>query len=224
MKKKATLLVTEILDSGVFGENILDTLINAWDHLINPYPYGRVIPAAVSVYIAGIQSTEISRKSRYIPNERNMLNLNEYCLYYDTRPYDTENLKTTNYEFITDKQMCLFVDFNNILQLKTIVESSEQNPKITLRCLKDGRIDSFVIWFKLHLNDSITLTNDPEEQTETCWEQAVINFKHPIPSFENEFINVQMSCRGGVLGKLNLGKTSRCKYIFASLYLFFYTI
>lgn len=198
MPERASLLITETLDSGVFGEKILQTLIHAWDHLLLPHPYGVVIPARVELFVTGIESEAIARKSRLI-STRTALRLDTFCIYHNAGYYDTENLRTTPYDPVTETLPCLHVDFNNILQLKTIIETHRHNPNVRLRALRPGRIDCFAVHFKLHLNDDVSLTNDPKQPTQTCWEQAIIHKKHPITVAPPSSIDVQLSCVNGKL-------------------------
>jgi len=41
--------------------------------------------------------------------------------------------------------------------------------KLTLT--SQGHLDAIVLWFELHLDESVSLTTDPS--SESCWEQAV---------------------------------------------------
>lgn len=195
-KKRASLLVTEILDSGIFGENILETLIHAWDQLLISAPYGKVIPVGVAIYVCGIQSSSLSAKIRV--QENKILKLDEICLTYSTAPYDTENLKIANFTYMTESQLALYVNFNNVHQLRSL-NNSKDNAIITLKCLQKGRIDAFAVWFVLYLNETITLTNNPKSDVKSCWDQAIHYVHHPITVQNEQAFNVKLSCCEGYL-------------------------
>lgn len=72
---RVSLVVTETVDAGLFGEGIVETLIHAWKHLLLPPQIsegqsvptsgvGRVIPASATVFGMAVQCPEIRRHHR----------------------------------------------------------------------------------------------------------------------------------------------------------------
>jgi type II protein arginine methyltransferase len=62
-------VVTEIVDAGLLGEGILQSLVHAWDHLLLPAGsngqvanVGRVVPDAADVWVVPIECIHIARK------------------------------------------------------------------------------------------------------------------------------------------------------------------
>ncbi|GLV33091.1 Arginine methyltransferase 2 [Carabus blaptoides fortunei] len=198
LNEKVTLLVTEILDCGIFGENIINTLIHAWEHLMVPYPMGKIIPAGVVIYVVGIRSPELSRKVRVHPRRNNILKINDMCLSHSALPYDSENLRTAAVDYVTEPQKALSVDFNSVEQLKQLADPTFENPTVKLKCVKNSTVDAFAIWFTLHLNGSVSLTNNPNHSAQqTSWEQAVAYLKHPLIVQENEEVEIRLDCSKG---------------------------
>ena len=65
---RVNLVVTEIVDAGLLGENIIPTLRHAWKELLlHPNSSGTggcVIPSGATVYAVVIECPEIRRNSR----------------------------------------------------------------------------------------------------------------------------------------------------------------
>lgn len=70
-----SLVVTEIVDAGLLGEQIIPILRHAWRELLLPSPdvcspsnqiggTGHVIPCGAVVYVSAIQCQEVSRHCR----------------------------------------------------------------------------------------------------------------------------------------------------------------
>jgi len=70
---RVSLVVTEIVDGGLLGEGILQSLVHAWDHLLLPpgskgqvANVGRVVPDAAGVWVVPIECIHIARKYRLL--------------------------------------------------------------------------------------------------------------------------------------------------------------
>ncbi|KAK2116302.1 Protein arginine N-methyltransferase 9 [Saguinus oedipus] len=69
--ERVSLVVTETVDAGLFGEGIVESLIHAWEHLLlqpktkgesgNCEKYGKVIPASAIVFGMAVECAEIRR-------------------------------------------------------------------------------------------------------------------------------------------------------------------
>ena len=73
---RVCLVVMEIVDAGLLGEEIVPTLRHAWSQLMLPRQppgstnqiaqCGHVIPCGATVYVMAIECSMIARQSRYV--------------------------------------------------------------------------------------------------------------------------------------------------------------
>ncbi|XP_030168813.1 protein arginine N-methyltransferase 9 isoform X2 [Lynx canadensis] len=157
--ERVSLVVTETVDAGLFGEGIVESLIHAWEHLLlqpktrgengNCEKYGKVIPASAVLYGMAVECAEIRRHHRVCTKDvagiclpTNVKFQSPACSSVDTEetvePYTTEKMSRVpgGYLALTECFEIMTVDFNN-----------------------------------LQLDDEHSLSTSPSE--ETCWEQAV---------------------------------------------------
>ncbi|KAK9702834.1 hypothetical protein QE152_g29700 [Popillia japonica] len=181
----ANLLITEIFDVGLFGENILETLISAWENLLDQD--AKIIPASATIYVTGIECTDILKKHNLI-NKLEDLKIQGICVTSNTdEPYESINLDTLKYRKLTETRKVLTVDFSNLNQLKelqfnpnySIIESLkivntgyltefQFNPNYSiiesLKIVNTGYLTEFAIWFDVHLDDNNVITTNPQEE------------------------------------------------------------
>ncbi|CAI9601996.1 unnamed protein product [Staurois parvus] len=226
--EKVSLVVTETVDAGLFGEGILETLIHAWKNLLlepkhktlHCKSYGQVIPAGAVVFGMAVECPEIRRHHRVFVNEVAGVKLQ---LQFSSpvhsshksddvaEPYSTEKMSRVpgGYKALSQSFQALTVDFNSLQDLESI--ASGKTCQIPVQIHEQGQLDCFITWFFLHLDEEHTLSTEPSE--ETCWEQAVF----PIQNLSADgcFVNpgdiviVDVSCPNCYL-RLDLVSVSRC--------------
>ncbi|RXN24447.1 arginine N-methyltransferase 9 [Labeo rohita] len=218
--KRVSLVVTETVDAGLFGEGIIETLIHAWKHLLLPPPNtreplssssktGRVIPAGATVFGVAVQCREIRRHHRLCVSSVGGLDLSAVGQIYSpvscladteesTEPYTTERLSRLRggYIQLTQPFTALDIDFNNVQELEGLC--SREVMQMRLHVIQDGILDALAVWFELHLDQENHLSTGPQE--DTCWEQAI----YPIQSQFNtvkrgDEILVDVSCKDSYL-------------------------
>lgn len=188
--EKVSLVVTETVDAGLFGEGIVETLIHAWKNLLlEPKPkdancdgYGQVIPAGAVVYGMVVECAEIRRHHRVFVNEVAGVNLEDAVQFSSPvqcspkssdvhEPYATERMSRVpgGYKALSQPFLALTVDFNSLQDLESI--ASGKSYRISVLVQEQGQLDCFLTWFVLHLDNEHSLSTGPSE--ETCWEQAV---------------------------------------------------
>ncbi|KAG9480066.1 hypothetical protein GDO78_011857 [Eleutherodactylus coqui] len=192
--EKVSLVVTETVDAGLFGEGIVETLIHAWKNLLlEPKPkagscvgYGQVIPAGAVVYGMIVDCPEIRRHHRVCVNTVAGVNLEEatfsspvHCSHKSSEvnePYATEKMSRVpgGYKALSQPFLALTVDFNSLQNLESI--ASGKSCRISVLVQEQGQLDCFITWFVLHLDAEHSLSTGPSE--ETCWEQAVFPIQH----------------------------------------------
>lgn len=190
--ERVSLVVTETVDAGLFGEGIVESLIHAWENLLlqpkikgengNCEKYGKVIPASAVVFGMAVECAEIRRHHRvgikdiagiHLPT--NMKFQSPAYSSVDTEetvePYTTEKMSRVpgGYLALTECFEIMKVDFNNLQELKSL--ATKKPDKLGVPFIKEGILDAIVVWFVLQLDDEHSLSTSPSE--ETCWEQAV---------------------------------------------------
>ncbi|NWS36567.1 ANM9 methyltransferase, partial [Polioptila caerulea] len=190
--ERVSLVVTETVDAGLFGEGIVESLIHAWEHLLlQPKPknqdtgagdYGRVIPASATIFGMAVECKEIRRHHRVGMQEVAGVCLSNSVQFFSptyaaagseetVEPYTTEKLSRIpgGYRALTEPCQVMTVDFNDLQELKSL--AARKPWKLSLPVTEGGILDAFVVWFVLQLDDEHSLSTSPSE--ETCWEQAV---------------------------------------------------
>ncbi|CAM9784478.1 unnamed protein product [Bubo scandiacus] len=190
--ERVSLVVTETVDAGLFGEGIVESLIHAWEHLLlQPKPknqdvstgdYGRVIPASATIFGMAVECKEIRRHHRVEMQEVAGVCLSNSVQFFSptyasagseetVEPYTTEKLSRIpgGYVPLTEPCQVMTVDFNNLQELKSL--AARKPWKLSLPVTERGILDAVVVWFVLQLDDEHALSTSPSE--ETCWEQAV---------------------------------------------------
>uniref|UniRef100_A0A8D8JPV8 Protein arginine N-methyltransferase domain-containing protein n=1 Tax=Culex pipiens TaxID=7175 RepID=A0A8D8JPV8_CULPI len=198
---KFSLIVTETLDSGAFGEGILETLIHAKQNLL--LPEGRIVPSQVVLYVSGYRSRALTA-SNILINEHfsSDFNLPSNCLISKEgiKCYDAEDVSrikaNDDFVFVTDTVCAMTVDFNDLECLVRCQEGLEVD-QFELSCLDDGILDGFVVWFDLELDEDNKISTDPT--TATCWNQAIFKLNQRLPVTKEQRLSLTMSCKDGAL-------------------------
>lgn len=190
--ERVSLVVTETVDAGLFGEGIVESLIHAWEHLllqpkpknqdVNTKDYGQVIPASAIVFGMAVECKEIRRHHRVGAQEVAGVHLPHSVKFFSptyafagseetVEPYTTEKLSRIpgGYVPLTEPFQIMTVDFNNLQELKSFAH--RKSWKLSQPVIEGGMLDAIVVWFVLQLDDEHALSTSPSE--ETCWEQAV---------------------------------------------------
>ncbi|XP_026215739.1 protein arginine N-methyltransferase 9 isoform X1 [Anabas testudineus] len=218
---RVSLVVTETVDAGLFGEGIIESLIHAWHHLLLPpqrgenefreqSATGRVIPAGATVFGMAFECLEIRRHHRLCVSDVGSLSMAAAgelrspvsCSSEpddSMEPYTTERLSRLpgGYKPLTEPFTALNIDFNNVEELEGL--SSRQVQQIRLPVIQEGELDALAVWFQLHLDEESSLSTGPQE--DTCWEQAIYPV-HGTRAFAlkpHDELVVEVSCRDAYL-------------------------
>uniref|UniRef100_F7CHT6 Protein arginine methyltransferase 9 n=1 Tax=Equus caballus TaxID=9796 RepID=F7CHT6_HORSE len=213
---RVSLVVTETVDAGLFGEGIVESLIHAWEHLLlqpktkgengNCEKYGKVIPASAVIFGMAVECEEIRRHHRVGVKDIAGICLPENVKFQspayssvDTEetvePYTTEKMSRVpgGYSPLTECFEIMTVDFNNLQELKSL--ATKKPDKIGIPVTKEGTLDAIVVWFVLQLDEEHSLSTSPSE--ETCWEQAVYPV-HDLADYwikPGDHVMMEVSCQ-----------------------------
>lgn len=164
------LIVTETFDAGLFGELIIPSMISAHKNILSKD--GMIIPMRATLYMAAVECEYIRYRSSVLFNkikEECSLSFDNVLIIPDDEYYDTENLENVKINHITEPQVLLHVNFNDIYELQEFAKDGIK----AIRCVKcryDGIIDGLVTWFKLHLDEEIVIDTS---EANSCWQLAV---------------------------------------------------
>ncbi|KAK0144927.1 Protein arginine N-methyltransferase 9 [Merluccius polli] len=219
---RVSLVVTETVDAGLFGEGIIESLIHAWHHLLLPPQVshdimppdasetGRVIPAGATVFGMAVESVEIRRHHRLCVSEVGGLSLGAVGQLHSPvsctaeaddsmEPYTTERLSRVpgGYTALTEPFRALDIDFNNVKELEGL--TSREMQRLHLPVTQEGNPDALAVWFQLHLDQESSLSTGPQE--DTCWEQAIYPIRNPdcVALRPGDQLVVEVSCRDAYL-------------------------
>ncbi|KAK5644210.1 hypothetical protein RI129_008055 [Pyrocoelia pectoralis] len=186
-------LVTEIFDAALFGEHALETIIHAYDNLLESP--SEIVPHSADLFVTGFSGSDLLRRHKLKPDPR--LCLNNVCVTQRVKePYEADNLKLRPVTYITNTYKACTVFFNDVSQLRNIYNNVDAIPSFSLLCVNNGIIDGFAIWFNLYLDEgrANVITTDPREDNVTCWEQAIIYLDHPIIVQKDDEVTLKLSC------------------------------
>ena len=75
---------------------------------------------------------------------------------------------------------------------------------LSFKCIEPGRVDAFVAWFNLKLDDTIILSSTPYPESDeddfckaSCWDQAVFPVPNPVFLRQNYKMEIIVSCHEG---------------------------
>ncbi|XP_050416790.2 protein arginine N-methyltransferase 9 [Patella vulgata] len=177
MPERVDVVVTETFDAGLFGENILTTLIHAHKSLIKENGVKDcIIPGRATVYICAIEAESLRNKNRLVYPVLQNVDLDGVTIVCkttltDSNPYTTEDLSNIRggYIELSSPLQLLSINFNDFSEIERLNNGLDFTA--CLPVVKTGRLDAIVLWFDLHLDDDMTITTRPD--TTNCWEQAV---------------------------------------------------
>lgn len=168
------LIITEIFDDCLLGENCLDTFYHALsvNGLVNKNSDSecQIIPKSAKIYLAAIESKDIrnSSVSQYKNNTgtstkiifRSIDNAKAFKKKYirNAEPYTTEDLNSVDFKFLTDPIELneLQIEFNNLEMLEHFCKYNRtKNINKKLKVIREGVLDAFVIWFDLNLGKEL---------------------------------------------------------------------
>lgn len=198
---KVSLIVSETLDSGVFGEGILDTLIHAKEHLLQLD--GKIVPWKVKIHVAGYKSKSLIT-NQVLLNEsfQDYLFLDNFHLVAKhDEPYDAEYVnKISDFKLVTNSVEAIEVDFNDLKSMQGHFDGSIVKQFELVSDVKNDYLDGFVTWFTLFLNEMDTenvISTEPG--AESCWTQAIFKLRDRILLKRDQVLKLSMSCKEGVL-------------------------
>ncbi|XP_076223468.1 protein arginine N-methyltransferase 9 isoform X2 [Nomia melanderi] len=195
--ERVKLIVTETFDAGLFGEHVIPSLLSVHTNILDRN--GIIIPMSATLYVAAVECEYLRNRSSVVFDHlKNScpLNFDNISILLDDEYYDTEHLKNVKVNYITRPKVLFTVDFNDVSNLHKFNADGIKS-KINIKCEYDGIVDGLVSWFKLHLDEEISIDTSDKR---TCWQTAVfpempILFKQgDVLTINGEILKGKLKC------------------------------
>lgn len=167
LPRRADVLVTEVIDCGLVGEGIVDTIRHAREHLLVPDP--RIVPARATLYAQLLESRQLEgmNRVRHVAGfDLSDFNRLASLSYFPVR------LAHVAYRPLGAPVEALDFDFE---------EGSFPDERTTVTCVPvaAGVAHAVAFWFRVELAPGVVLSNEPTN-TRSHWEQAVQCLPRPV--------------------------------------------
>lgn len=191
------LVVTETFDAGLFGEHVIPSMISVHSNVLDKN--GIVIPMGATLYIAAIECEYIRNKSAVMFDKIKHfcpLNFDNISVLLDEEYYDTENLKNVEVNYIVEPTAFFTINFNDLSDLQQFNTDGIKNI-INITCKRSGTIDGLITWFKLHLDEEITIDTSEKK---SCWQVAIFPTtpkslkKDDVIAIKGEMLKGKLKC------------------------------
>ncbi|XP_075990449.1 protein arginine N-methyltransferase 9-like [Anticarsia gemmatalis] len=198
-----SVLLTDALDAGLFGEYVLQALAHAWERLL--LPGARVVPGRARYWLAGARCPRLRHKYQLSAHAKCLLHVPRAHAHCATRHADTyraEDVPRYDVAYVSEPAPLLSVDFNSYRDVRRRL-LGRRPPVATLTATEDGELDVLVGWFELQLSDGVALTTDPRAPHRArAWQQAVFFDLLPRRLRRGRQLRVPFSTSGGRLATL----------------------
>jgi len=178
LPEKADIIVAEIFDTGLLGEQALRTFAHARQHLLKPD--GIILPGKASIQAVLIES-ELLHKEVVTNNCSGFRvdTMNEL-----TPSYFQARLEAFPHQILSAERTVSQFDF-----LQKADAGKTEN--IQFETTRDGVCHGVCFWFTLDFGHDIEMSTGPENRW-NCWMQAISTFDTPIPIKAGKPLNVQL--------------------------------
>ncbi|KAI3420184.1 protein arginine methyltransferase 10 [Globodera pallida] len=199
LNERCDVLVTETVDCAIFGEHIVDTILDAKERLLTddaiivPNKAVALFSLIECAYTAKENTFECCQSppvtllsnSCYIredqtqEKQRPILPPSPYiCAHLNELPsFNTTDPTAAAYRLLSEPVEGLCVDFSNVQQLQQI-QSDHLVTEVVLTANANGLVTAVCVWFRLQLFANIEICTSPEEGF--CWQQALFPFYPPL--------------------------------------------
>lgn len=160
LAERADILVTEIFDNGLLGENALVAIEHARKHLLKPN--AQLIPAGARVYAMCVESSEIYKNHRVETiSNFDLSPFNQFSLY----SYTGYHLAKTDYRKLSAIASIFEFDFQKDHENKSV--------PIEFEIAESGTCHAVAFWYELQLDSDTIISTAPHLPQLSCWKQAV---------------------------------------------------
>lgn len=173
LSERADILVTEIFDNGLLGENAFLAIEHARKHLLKPN--AQLIPCGARVYAMCIESSEIYKNHRVETiSNFDLSPFNQFTSYN----YTGYHLAKMNYKALTSTASIFEFDFQKDHENKSL--------PITFEITESGTCHAVAFWYELLLDHETIISTAPHLPQLSCWKQAVQLLSRPVQFTKGE--------------------------------------
>ncbi len=167
LPERADILVTEIFDNGLLGENALVAIEHAKKHLLKPN--AQIIPSGAKVYAILIDSEEIYKNHRVETiSNFNLSPFNQFSQF----SYTGYHLEKMDYRAMSSTTSIFEIDFQKIIEKETT--------PIEFNIIESGTCHAVAFWYELQLDQETKISTAPHLPQLSCWKQAVQLLSKPL--------------------------------------------
>ncbi|MBC7429611.1 MAG: 50S ribosomal protein L11 methyltransferase [Bacteriovorax sp.] len=171
--ERADILVTEIFDNGLLGENALVAIEHARKHLLKPN--AQLIPSGARVYAMCIESSEIYKNHRVETiSNFDLSPFNQFTSF----DYTGYHLARTDYHALTATTSIFDFDFRK--------DSENKSVPIEFEITRSGTCHAVAFWYELQLDLDTIISTAPHLPQLSCWKQAIQLLPQPQTFVEGQ--------------------------------------
>ncbi|KAF7638175.1 DHHC domain-containing protein [Meloidogyne graminicola] len=184
--KRYNLLISETVDCAIFGERIVDTILDAKERLLEEDAI--LIPNKAILLFSLIEAEAIVNENIFEHSD-SIAFISDCCNVEGSAsknikriippsPYTCSyvNELKNGYRLLSTPTDGIFVDFNNVDQLMKI-KNGQFIKEIILTANETGLASAVCVWFRLNLFGNIEICTSPEKNY--SWQQAIYPFYPP---------------------------------------------
>ncbi|MDW3193942.1 MAG: tetratricopeptide repeat protein [Cytophagales bacterium] len=184
---KPNVLVSEILDAGLIGEHAIPTLRHALTELCDEAC--TIIPARAKI-IGKLVSIPAMRAVNPV-QEIEGFDFTPFDQFRVPKEYLVDDLTKYEHQSLTQSTDLMAYDFYDMGD--PIPEHQWREKYFDMDIEESGLLDACVFWFKLWLDDEITITTDPDAVVKHhCWNQALYFFENKIEVKRGQKVRMKM--------------------------------
>ncbi|MBI3556572.1 MAG: 50S ribosomal protein L11 methyltransferase [Deltaproteobacteria bacterium] len=167
LAERADVLVAEIFDNGLIGEEAFSSFEHAKKNLLKPD--AQIIPSGAKIVGICIESQEIYEMHRVSSTLGfDVSAFNEFA----RRRYKSYHLDRYNYRALTARNTFFDFEFNR--------SQNDASAPLEFEVQHAGLCHAVVYWFELRLDKETTIDTGPHLKPRSSWEQAVYCLDKPV--------------------------------------------
>lgn len=167
LSERADILVTEIFDNGLLGENALVAIEHARNHLLKAN--AQLIPCGAKVFAMCIESQEIYNQHRV--EKISNFDLSPFNQ-FSTFGYTGYHLAKMDYRALSATAPIFEFDFRK--------KSENKSVSIEFNITESGTCHAVAFWYELQLDPDTIISTAPHLPQLSCWKQAVQLLPQPL--------------------------------------------
>jgi tetratricopeptide (TPR) repeat protein len=186
---KFDVVIAEIFDAGLLGEEVFTVLQHAREELL--VPGGQLLPQKAKLFAALVDSDELWQEGNIgSVNGFDLDSFNEFSPW----PYLQRKLNNFQHKIVSEITEVFTFDFTATLPLS-------ESKQIKFAITNDGVCHAISFWFRLYLDDEIYIETSPQETSH--WNQSVHLIKDPYGVNKGQEISMTANHNSHFISFLN---------------------